>query len=63
MVLGLTVDGADVLAQGQPSLASETVTVASMGESTPPAHIICSAASHPKVFAFRDPSQTVRRPS
>ena len=33
MVLGLTVDGADLLAQGQPSLASETVT--SVGESTP----------------------------
>jgi arginase len=35
MVLGLTVDGADVLAQGQPTLASETVTGASMGKSTP----------------------------
>jgi arginase len=35
MVLGLTVGGADVLAQGQPSLASETVTGASRGESTP----------------------------
>jgi arginase len=35
MLLGLTVDGADVLAQGQPSLASETVTGASMGEPTP----------------------------
>ena len=35
MVLGLTVDGADVLAHGQPRLASETVTGASMGEATP----------------------------
>ena len=35
MVLGLTVDGADVLAQGQPSLAPKTVTGASMDESTP----------------------------
>ena len=35
MVLGLTVDGADVFAKGQPSLGSETVTGASMGESTP----------------------------
>jgi arginase len=35
MVLGLTVDGADLLAQGQPSIAAETVTSASMGGSTP----------------------------
>jgi len=35
MVLGLTVDVADLLAQGQPSLASETATSASVGESRP----------------------------
>jgi arginase len=35
MVLGLTADVADVLVQVQPSLASETVTGANTGESTP----------------------------
>ena len=35
MVLGLTVDGADVLAQGQRSLASQTVASAGVGGSTP----------------------------
>jgi hypothetical protein len=35
MVLGLTVEGADVLADGQARLASETVTNASVGESAP----------------------------
>jgi arginase len=34
MVLGLTVDGADLFAHGQPSLASETVTSAGVGGST-----------------------------